>query len=199
MRFTFVLLLWRFCGGVAAAAPENKNPPVRIASGGCVVSDVKGGAGGSRFGCRYLYVCASLFPIAADSVFALSRLSLKAYLSWPFSRMRPASHYAALSSVAAPVSFAVPAPCAAPVSCRGPCSVCGRRRCADGGRGYLRGSFRSGPKLAGAILHSGRSSDSFPAVRLPDRRVSGVVHDLTSAEAELTAASTVPASHRIPF
>ena len=79
------------------------------------------------------------------------------------------------------------------------CSVCGRRRCADGGRGYLRGSFRSGPKLAGAILHSGRSSDSFPAVRLPDRRVSGVVHDITSAEAELTAASTVPASHRIPF
>lgn len=56
VRFTFVLLSWRFCGGVAAAAPENKNPPVRIASGGCVVSDVKGGVGGSRFGCRYLYV-----------------------------------------------------------------------------------------------------------------------------------------------
>lgn len=197
MRFTFVLLLWRFCGGVAAAAPENKNPPVRIASGGCVVSDVKGGAGLAS--AADTCTCGSRFPRAADIGFALSRLSLKAYLSWSFSRMRPASHYAALSSVAAPVSFAVPAPCAAPVSCRGPCSECGRRRCTDGGRGYLRGSFRSGPKLAGAILHSGRSSDSFPAVRLPDRRVSGVVHDLTSAEAELTAASTVPASHRIPF
>ena len=143
--------------------------------------------------------CGSGFLRAAAAGFALSRLSMNAYLSWSSKRMRHASHYAALSSVTAPVSFAVPAPCAVPVSCRGPCSVCGRRRCADGGRGYLRGSFRSGPKLAGAILHSGRSSDSFPAVRLPDRRVSGVVHDLTSAEAELTAASTVPASHRIPF
>ena len=198
MRFTFVLLLWRFCGGVAAAAPENKNPPVRIASGGCVVSDVKGGAGGSRFGGRYLYVRIPI-PEGGRHRFCIVPSVAEGLLVVVFSRMRPASHYAALSSVAAPVSFAVSAPCAAPVSCRGPCSVCGRRRCADGGRGYLRGSFRSGPKLAGAILHSGRSSDSFPAVRLPDRRVSGVVHDITSAEAELTAASTVPASHRIPF
>lgn len=197
MRFTFVLLLWRFCGGVAAAAPENKNPPVRIASGGCVVSDVKGGAGGSRFGCRYLYVRIPIseggrrrfciVPSVAEGLLVVVFFpnEVRISLCGP--------------SVAAPVSFAVPAPCAAPVSCRGPCSACGRRRCADGGRGYLRGSFRSGPKLAGAILHSGRSSDSFPAVRLPDRRVSGVVHDITSAEAELTAASTVPASHRIPF
>ena len=159
VRFTFVLLLWRFCGGVAAAAPENKNPPVRIASGGCVVSDVKGGAGGSRFGCRYLYV---QIPIPEGG------------------RHR----FCIVPSVASGHMLL-------------PCPECGRRRCADGGRGYLRGSFRSGPKLAGAILHSGRSSDSFPAVRLPDRRVSGVVHDITSAEAELTAASTVPASHYI--
>ena len=117
--------------------------------------------GGSRFGCRYLYV---RIPIPDGG---RRRLCI-------------------VPSVASGHMLL-------------PCSECGRRRCADGGRGYLRGSFRSGPKLAGAILHSGRSSDSFPAVRLPDRRVSGVVHDLTSAEAELTAASTVPASHRIPF
>ena len=55
-RFVYVrIVLRRLCTGLAAA-PENKNPPVRIASGGCVVSDVKGGVGGSRFGCRDLCV-----------------------------------------------------------------------------------------------------------------------------------------------
>ena len=82
MRFVLVSC----CGGFAAglAAPVNKNPPVRIASGGCVVSDVKGGVERSRFSGERRYV---RIPISAGGLrcldFIAAVLTYRGCCRWP--------------------------------------------------------------------------------------------------------------------